>query len=454
MNKGGTILIVDDEEGSLFIASHYLKKLKHSPILAENGLQALKVLGQQNVDLILADHIMPEMDGLELLEAVRKKYPHLPYIIMTAYGSIENAVTLLKRGATDYLLKPLELDHLQLVIDRVMNVQRLDQENLQLKSALADKFSFQSIITDSDAMRNVLQLAEKAAQVPQATIAIYGESGTGKEMLTQAIHHAGGGLADSLIGINCAGIPSGLMESELFGHAKGAFTGADREHIGKFELASGGTLLLDEIGDMPQETQAKLLRVLEERSFERVGANKKIPFNARVIVATHCNLDEMITAGSFRQDLYFRINGFPINIPPLRERPRDIVFLAEHFFRTFKAHIGRRLPGISPAAFKTMQQHNWPGNVRELKNCIERAAILAGDDLIEAEHLNIKPAAAPLVEKAGYLTLQQPFNASISLEGIIEEVLKAALKECDNNISRAAKLLKIDRKMFYRRNLG
>ncbi|MBN1959277.1 MAG: sigma-54-dependent Fis family transcriptional regulator [Desulfuromonadales bacterium] len=453
MTSKGTVLVVDDDEGARYIATRYLKQLNYHPILAENGLQALKFLAQENVSLILADHIMPELDGLELLNAVRQNHGALPFVIMTAHGSIENAVTLIKKGATDYLLKPLEPDHLQIVIDRALSIHRLDQENVQLKNYLSGKFTFKSIITGSEQMKEALLLAQKATHIPQGTIAIYGESGTGKEMLAQAIHYAGGGLPNNLVAINCAGIPSGLMESELFGHTKGAFTGAERDHPGKFELARGGTLLLDEIGDMPLETQAKLLRVLEERSFERVGSNKKIPLKARIIVATHQNLEKMVENRSFRQDLYFRINGFPIVIPPLRDRERDITLLAGHFFNTFKAHIGHRLPGLSQQAMSAMQNYSWPGNVRELKNCIERAAILAGDEMIEPKHLNIRQNATFGPAGDGLITIQQALDDQLSLEEITEQVLTAALKKCDNNISHAAKLLQIDRKMFYRRKL-
>ena len=447
------ILVVDDEEMTRFMASFYLEECGFQCFSASCGMDALKMMGEQTFDAVLADYLMPCMDGFELLKQVRQRFGNLPYIIMTSHGTIERAVIMIREGADDFIQKPLDPELLEVTIKRSLSTHQLSEENRKLKQQLKDTFAFQNIITRAPAMREVLMLAEKASGSALSTVAIYGESGTGKEMLAQAIHFAAGGLPGQFVAVNCAGIPAGLLESELFGHVKGAFTGADGDREGKFGLCGTGTLLLDEIGDMPLNLQAKLLRVLEERTFEKVGSNKKYQLNARIIVATHCNLQKLVTEGLFREDLYYRVNVFPINVPPLRNRMEDIPLLVEHFFEKFRNHIGKHLPGISTEAMKVLTAYQWPGNIRELKNCIERAAILAVNELIEPEHLIIREACMHCRTLAPdqvrfEITLSQE---ECSLANLIMKALEIARNQCGNNISQAAKLLKIDRKMFYRR---
>lgn len=448
------ILVVDDEEMTSFLASFYLEECGFQCFRATSGQDALEMLTEQSFDAVLADYLMPGMDGLELLKQIKQKFGNLPFIMMTAYGTIERAVVMMREGANDFIQKPLDPDILEMTVRRSLAIHQMDAENRKLKQYIRDEYTFQSIVTQSAVMRQALILAERAVAGSLPTIALYGESGSGKEMLARAIHFARGGLPDQFVAVNCAGIPGGLLESELFGHVKGAFTGADRERQGKFELCRSGTLLLDEIGDMPLEIQAKLLRVLEERTFEKVGSNRKIHLNANIIVATHRNLEKMVVDGLFRADLYYRVNVFPITVPPLRERTEDIPLLIKHFFTKFRNHIGKRLPGISAEALKILTAYHWPGNIRELKNCIERAAILAADEPVKPEHLIIREACcvscrAPATDQVCFeITLSQE---ECSLEKLIVKALEIALNQCGNNISQAAKLLKVDRKMFYRR---
>lgn len=455
MSQRRKILVVDDEEMTRFLATFYLEELGYDVVKATSGQEALLLLAHQHFDAMLVDYCMPGMNGLELLKAVKCQFESLPYIIMTAHGSVERAVVMMREGANDFLQKPLNPNVLEVTLERSLRTQQLADENCKLRQFLNEAYRFQDIITVSPSMRESLLLAEKACKNNVATLALYGESGTGKEMLARAIHYACGGLPDKFVAINCAGIPSSLLESELFGHVKGAFTGADRDRQGKFELCGDGMLLLDEIGDMPLDVQAKLLRVLEERCFEPVGSNKKVPLTAKIVVATHRNLQKEVAEGHFRRDLFFRVNVFPIYLAPLRERREDIPILVEHFFTTYKNHIGKRLPGVSDSALAVLCAYDWPGNIRELKNCIERAAILAGNNVIEVRHLLLQDMKVQDVDvpAAGMVRVCMDLpQEDFSLDTIISYALRHALDCCDNNISRAAKLLKIDRKMFYRRS--
>lgn len=453
-NKKTTVLIVDDEESDRLFLEYHLNNWGFRPLLASNGLEALRVIQENQIKLIISDHVMPEMDGLALLKIVKERYGGIPFIMATAYGSVEKAVISIKEGANDYLQKPINPDELKATINRSINYHKISEENLKLKEHLRSLYSFQNMTTMVPAMEKALRLAEKVAKIPDTTVAIYGESGTGKEVLARAIHFAGEGMENRFVAVNCAGIPSGLLESELFGHVKGAFTGADKDRRGKFELAQGGTILLDEIGDMPWELQTKLLRVLEERSYERVGSNKTILMDCRVIAATHRNLEKLVKERKFREDLYHRANTFPITLPSLREREKDIPILANHFLGKFREHIGKKLPGISESAMNILMKYPWPGNIRELKNCIERAMILANDELISPEHLIIRNS---FLEKEIFddfvkinfdITLDRD---DLSMDKIINRVLQIALERCHHNKSRAAEFLKVDRKIFYRR---
>jgi DNA-binding NtrC family response regulator len=426
-----------------------LEEWGHGVLTATCGLDALAILATERVDLVLSDQVMPGMDGIELLRAAKEKNSDLPFIILTAHGSIHKAVVSIRKGADDYLEKPYAADELRAAIERALAYSRLSREHRELTEYLSSVRGFQTIVTRSPLMGAVLDMAKKVAQTPQTTVAILGESGTGKEVLARAIHSASGLLENRFVAVNCAAIPANLLESEMFGHVKGAFTGADRDREGKFEAARQGTILLDEIGDMPLVLQAKLLRVLEERSYYRVGSVRPVRLDCRVITTTHRDLDKMVRAGTFREDLYHRISLFPLTIPPLRERNEDIPLFVAFFLDVFRKHLGKQLPGVSEAAMKLMCEYNWPGNVRELRNCLERAAILTDGELIRPDHLNITDVAVP-VRGSGSFRLDIPEH-EFSLDAAVGRILEVALEKCNGNKSQAAALLKVDRKVFYRR---
>jgi DNA-binding NtrC family response regulator len=309
------------------------------------------------MDVVIADLVMPDMDGIQLLLTVKEHHPTLPFIVLTAQGSIESAVAAMKHGALDYLEKPFDPRSFNLALQHALEFGRLSNENAQLREHYRERFSFHKIVTQSPAMRQALELAARVTTSSKTTISLTGESGVGKEVLARAIHFESGCLPDTFVAVNCAAIPESLLESELFGHVRGAFTGAEQNREGKFSQASGGTVLLDEIGDMPLSLQTKLLRVLEERTYEKVGANKHLPTDFRVIVATHRNLAELVRKGLFREDLFHRINVVPIAIPPLRERKEDIPLLVNFFLNLFRQHQGKALPGVSKKKEFTWKIH-------------------------------------------------------------------------------------------------
>ena len=456
-----TILVVDDQQIMLLLLETHLRQAGFTPLAASSGAEALALLEQRQVELMISDLVMPEMGGIQLMELVRERHPGTPVIVITAHGSVEGAVEAMRRGAYDYLEKPYNPDDLRMTIQRALDYRHMVLENEQIRGLLRERFTFQSIVTVNPAMKEVLELALKVVPARQTTVAIFGESGTGKEVLARAIHFAGKGFPNSFVAVNCAAIPEHLLESELFGHLRGAFTGADRDREGKFSLARGGTLLLDEIGDMPLQLQSKLLRVLQERVFERIGSNDQIAADCRVVVATNRDLREQVAAGLFREDLFHRINIFPLTIPPLRERREDIPMLCEQVFEQLRQHLGKPLSGISDQAMRLMLDYPWPGNVRELRNRLERAAILTEDGVIQPGHLGFggSPGAgavhpAPGSDCAGApgsvgYTLTLPAN-ELSLEALTDRILAITLERCGGNKSRAAQLLKIGRKAFYR----
>ena len=457
--EGATILAVDDDDKCRLLLELHLKIMGFNILLAGNGVEALEILGNNHIDLIISDQIMPKMDGIRLLKEVKLKYGDIPFIMITAYGSVQKAVTSIKEGAYDYIQKPYKDDELFAVIRRALDHYRLSNENRKLKGHLKELYSFQNIVTKSPEMIKALKLAEKVAANPNTTVALYGESGTGKEILARAIHYGGARMENRFVAINCAGIPSALLESELFGYVKGAFTGADRDKEGKLDVAQNGTLLLDEIGDMPLDLQTKLLRVLEEHTYERLGSNKPVKADFRVITATHRNIKEMVKNGKFREDLYHRINIFPITLPSLRERREDIPLLVDYFLEQLRNELGKPLPGLSQKAMDIFLSYNWPGNIRELKNCLERAAILSQNELIRPEHLTIDYGLSKeekiLSDEKDKLQIRIDLSSKeTSLDTIVDNVLQKTLEKCNNNKSLAADMLKINRKIFYRREKG
>lgn len=452
MSLGAQILVVDDTQSFRFMVKGYLDDAGYKTTCVAGGAEALAALEQTPFDLVLSDMVMPEMDGLDLLHQIRSRYPQLPFVLVTGHGSVDSAVATMKDGADDYLLKPLNWEELLIVVERLLEHARLRVNYERMVNSEREQYSFQNITSISSVMGGPLAAARQVAASPRTTIAIYGESGVGKEVLARAIHVATGQNLTNFVAVNCAAIPETLLESEMFGHVKGAFTGADRDRGGKCNRAQGGTLFLDEIGDMPLLLQPKLLRLLEERIYEQVGSDRLISADFRVIVATHRSLDQCCDQGSFRRDLYHRLNVFPITIPPLRERREDIPRLTESFLDTFRQHQGKPQPGLSQAALSQLLTYDWPGNVRELRNLLEYASIISNGNLIQPEHLRLqkRDESCDKVLDHGHISLFFNFSPEeFSLDAVNRQVMEWALAQCNNNKSSAARLLKASRKLFY-----
>lgn len=445
------ILVVDDDQSFRLLIGKHLKKEGYEVSFAENGINALQILKEESFDVIISDQQMPEMDGIELLSKANNLYPDTPFIMLTAFGDIKKAVSAVKLGAYDYLEKPYRIEDLLTTINRALEHKRLNAENKKLKSQLQNIYSFQNLVTKSPVMIKTLKMAEKVAKNSETTVLILGESGTGKEMLAKAIHYASEGMANNFVAVNCAAIPSSLLESELFGHVKGAFTGAYRDREGKIALAKGGTLLLDEIGDMPLETQAKLLRVLEERVYEKLGSDMQLKTDCRIIASTHRDLAKLVVDGKFREDLYHRLNVFPLYIPSLRERKEDIPVLTDYFLKKFKQDFGRASLSISQSALNMLCDYDWPGNVRELRNCLERAVIMTESEIINEDVIILHSTKGIKKNSENLINFTLDFaSPDFSLQSIENEVLSLVLKKCNGNKTMASKILKIDRKAFYR----
>ena len=371
-----TILIVEDEPKMLRLLELNLADDGYTARTASTAENGLKILASDRIDLVLSDVKLPGINGLEFLQAVKRANADIPVVMMTAYGTVESAVEAMKDGASDYVLKPFSIEEIKLIIRKELEVRRLHEENRLLREAVGHRYQFENIVARSSGMQEVLATVERVAPT-NATVLLGGESGVGKDMIARAIHQHSRRVNGPFIKINCTAIPENLLESELFGYEKGAFTGAAGAKPGKFELADKGTIFLDEIGDMPGSLQAKLLRVLQEREFERLGATKTTRVDVRVVAATNQDLRAALEQGTFREDLYYRLNVVPISIPPLREHKEDIPYLVDHFITRFAVSAGKEIQGITPAAMKMLADFHWPGNVRELENIIERAVILS-----------------------------------------------------------------------------
>ena len=381
------ILVVDDEHLIRWSLEQNLKKQGYDVIQAASGEDALKLVREDAPDIVLLDIQLPGINGLEVLEKIKEIDEGIIVIMITALGVVETAVKAMRSGAHDYINKPFNLDELAIVIKKALETGELKKEVAHLRSEQAKKFGLSNIIGGGRHMTSVLNMVDKVAKSDAGTILIQGESGTGKELIAKAIHYESARADKPFMAINCAAVPETLLESELMGHERGAFTDAKVQKKGLFEMADGGTLFLDEIGDMELGMQAKLLRVLEERTFRRVGGTKEIPIDIRIVSATNQELLHLIDEKLFRKDLYYRIQVIPIYLPPLRERPDDIQVLAEHFIEKFNRDFGKNVQGISEMASKFLVEYEWPGNVRELKNVIERAIILESEDMLLLEHL-------------------------------------------------------------------
>ncbi|OGK82315.1 MAG: two-component system response regulator [Candidatus Rokubacteria bacterium GWC2_70_24] len=434
------ILVVDDEPAQRELVSGFLRKRGFEVDEAAGGQAALARFTQEPFDLVLTDQRMPDLSGLDLLQRLRAVTPEAAVIVMTAYGTIETAVGAIKAGATDYLSKPINLDELLHRIERVRERQRLLGENRELRAALEERHRVEGIIGDSGRMQEVLSLVRRVAP-SDATVLIRGESGTGKELIARAIHHASPRAGGPLVAVNCAALPEGLLESELFGHEKGAFTGAAASRKGRFELADGGSIFLDEIGDLPLHLQVKLLRVLQERQFERVGGTRTIPVDVRVLAATHRNLEALVREGRFRDDLYYRINVVTLLLPPLRERREDLSPLIEHFLTRFAGKNGKTIRGLTREARDALLRYDYPGNVRELENLIERAVVLTRDEVIGKSDL-------PLTLDEQTAESDAPAGLVAAVEGLERRMMRDALSRAGGVQTRAAELLGISERVL------
>jgi DNA-binding NtrC family response regulator len=441
-----SILVVEDKDSLRTMLKVAIEGQGHAVLEARDQPEALEVMQQDRPALVLTDLRLPEGDGFGVLRAAKELDPELPVIVMTAYGSIQDAVAAMKDGALDFLAKPVDPDHLLLMVDRALKQRRLITEYILLKDELASRRGAPTIIGESPALKQAILSLQRAAGT-DATVLLEGESGTGKELFARALHALSPRSEGPFVAINCAAIPDNLLETELFGHEKGAFTGAVARKPGKFEVAHRGTLFLDEIGDLPLALQAKILRALEERRFERVGGTQSLHVDVRIVAATNKALRAAVSAKQFREDLYFRLSVFPITIPPLRDRPEDIPILARHFVERLCRDL-KKARSLAPSAIEELEKYRWPGNVRELQNCIERAVILSESDSIHARHLSLSTHAPAAVETPS------PW-ASFDLSGSLTDVLRRAqmevekrkieqsLREAGGDKGRAADILAI-----------
>src|SRR5690348_16446157 len=383
-----SILIVEDETKMQRLLQLNLSEEGYTARTASDAETGLNLLRQEKVDLVLTDLRLPGMDGLEFLQEAKRVNAALPVVVMTAYGTVETAVEAMKAGASDYVLKPFSLEEIKLIVRKELDVHRLREENRSLREALGQRYEFQNIVARSAKMQEVLATVERVAPT-HSTVLLGGESGVGKDLIARAIHQHSRRASGPFVKINSTAIPENLLESELFGYEKGAFTGAVASKPGKFELADKGTVFLDEIGDVPGATQVKLLRVLQEREFERLGGTKTLKVDVRLVAATNRDLRAALEQGTFREDLYYRLNVVPISIPPLREHKEDIPYLVDHFIARFARESGKAVSGVTPAAMKLLADFHWPGNVRELENIIERALALSTGPVIDAADIQL-----------------------------------------------------------------
>jgi DNA-binding NtrC family response regulator len=445
------ILLVEDKDSLRAMLRHALEAQGHTVIEARDQPEAERALQASRPAVVLSDLRLPEGDGLGVLRASKELDPEMPVIVMTAFGSIQDAVSAMKEGALDFLAKPVDPDHLMLMVERALSQRRLATENLLLKEELAQRRGAPQIVGDDAKLKQVSVALHRAAATDM-TVLLEGESGTGKELFARALHALSPRADGPFVAINCAAIPETLLETELFGHEKGAFTGAAARKPGKFELAHRGTLFLDEIGDLPLPLQAKILRALEEKRFERVGGTLPLQVDVRVVAATNRNLKAAVAARQYREDLYFRLSVFPIVIPPLRERTDDIPTLARYFIDRFCHDLKKKPLALSPAAEAELRSYPWPGNVRELQNCIERAAILTEGETILPRHLNLSfrgaPPPTPLTEEASaWSKIDLSGSLAEATRRVLAEVerrkLEQALKEAAGNRGRAAEILQV-----------
>jgi DNA-binding NtrC family response regulator len=438
------LLIIDDDANTLASLARAFRLAGHEATVCDNPLKALEIVKNEKFDLIFSDVVMPQMNGLALLEQIKAAGVTTPVVMMSGQAHIEMAVKATRLGALDFLEKPLSTDKLLLTVQNALRMERLKQENRQLRQQLGGS----GIVFTGEKMRKLLAQVERVA-ASETRICILGETGTGKELIARTIHEKSSRHDGPYVTLNCAAVPAELIESELFGHEKGSFTGAASRHIGKFEQANDGTLFLDEIGDMPLAMQAKLLRVLEQGEVERIGGDKPIKVNVRVVVATHRKLEEQVRQGSFRQDLFHRIFVFPVSLPPLRERPEDIPALVEHFAAQIAKQNGWKETTFDPEAVAALQKHLWPGNIRELRNVVERLLLFAEDNRVTAATvqaaLPMQSSSEPGVAVPGTGTLAE------RVEQIERQMILDEIKRHNQNITNTAKALGLERSHLYKK---
>ncbi|MDX9670773.1 MULTISPECIES: sigma-54-dependent transcriptional regulator [unclassified Pseudomonas] len=446
------ILVVDDEPKLCDLLASALGQNGISVFTAGNGLHALKVLESEDIDLLISDWRMPGMGGPQLLAEVKTRYPQMPVIVMTAYSTVKNAVESMRNGAFDYIAKPFDIDELDITVSKALQFRDILKDNQRMRAELDEHQQIDSLIGDSPSFRSVLQAVDSVRE-SAATVLLSGESGTGKEMVARAIHKHGNRADKPFVAVNCAAIPEGLLESEMFGHRKGAFTGAVADRIGRFQQADKGTLFLDEIGEMPLALQAKILRALQERVIEPVGDTKERKVDVRVIAATNKDLLQAVANKEFREDLYYRLNVFPIPLPALRERVEDIAPLARHFALTLGAAAGKRISGFSAQALQAMTRYSWPGNIRELQNCVERATIVASANIIEEQDLPAYLFAAQASDSSGPLSEINgvPADLDAALADVEKAYILAALQQSNGVQAAAAQLIGISERSFWYR---
>jgi len=426
------ILVVDDEQNIRRMLARVLSSEGYTIKEAANGLEALKKLEEENCSLVLLDLKMPGLNGIETLRKIKEYDPNLPVIMISAYGSIAEAVEAMKLGALDYLIKPFDIEELKIIVKRAITQYELKVENLYYREEEEKRFNFEEIIGKSNSINRVLEMIKNVASTP-ATVLITGESGTGKELIARAIHKNSLRKDGPFVVVNCAAFSLNLLESELFGHEKGAFTGAISRRIGRFEMANGGTIFLDEIGEMDLSIQTKLLRVLQEKEFERVGSSKTIKVDARILTATNKDLKREVKEGRFREDLFYRINVFNIDIPPLRERKEDIPLLVEHFINKYNKILNKRVKKVSAKAMDFLIDYNYPGNIRELENIIERSIIMAKDEIIDENYFY-------------FIEQERKFEKKGTLKDVEKELIIKYLIQNKGNRTKTAESLGISRR--------
>ena len=438
MKEDARVLVVDDEPMVCLALTNWLEEENYFAQALEDGPQAVKAVREENWDIVLLDLRMPGMDGMEVLKQVKEIAPQTVVIMMTAYASIPGAVQAMQEGAYDYIVKPLDVDQLTLMLKRIVEHQQLITENILLRKRLTEQYEYEDIIGRSEAMQEVFSMI-KAVTDTNATVLITGETGTGKELVARAIHSNSSQRYGPFVATSCGALPETLLESELFGYEKGAFTGADRTKKGRFELANEGTLFLDEVGDISMKTQIRLLRVLQEKSFSRLGGTEQIKVDVRLVSATNRDLVAAIEEGSFRSDLYYRLHVVSIQLPPLRERIDDVPLLAAHFINKYNVEFNKKFDRVDRKAMDLMMDYHWPGNVRELENVIERALVIDQGPQMMVKHLPFCNIESPLTEEPR------------SLQEVERSHIEKMLQRNDWNIAKTARLLNIDRSTLHKK---